>query len=140
MRERVEREMWLCEVEGWLCRALNDVRLNKTPEPLAWPVRTLADLAVVAAREYPACAAPDDEDFGEFAHMTYDELKREANVLLLDEFWRITDESDVDTPPEWKKSAEQRRSWAEDLYDRVISQCDEHGRFPDDEHYGHEHG
>lgn len=138
-QERIEHQTWLVGVEGWLSRALNDARLGLMPESLAWPVRTIPELNTLAAREYPACAASDDEGLGEFVGMTYDEIKREANVRLLDEYWRLMDESDTEIPPEWKKSDIARRRWAEDLFDRVISQRDDHGRSPDDPHYGHEH-
>lgn len=147
-REKILHQVWLVGVEGWLSRALNDARLGKVPESLAWPVRTLGDLAILAAKEYPACAAADDEGFGEFANMTWEELRREANVRLLDDYWRLMDEADTSIPDEWKMNAGERRTWAENLFDHVIMAMDEpwpawehdaHGRSPEDPHYGHEH-
>lgn len=147
-REKILHQVWLVGVEGWLSRALNDARLGRLPESLAWPVRTLGELAALAAKEYPACAATSDDDLGKFANMTWKELRREANVRLLDEYWRLMDEADTDTPPEWKKSDVERRNWAESVFDRMVKitndpwpewEHDAHGRSPDDAHYGHDH-
>jgi hypothetical protein len=117
-RSKLDHETWLVEVEGWLQRALTAARLGNEVEPLAWPVRTLADLDLAAEEEYGSIGWGKQ---GELAKATWEELKREANVRLLTDFALRSDEAEG--VPTWLGYTHaEAQTWGERTYDKLLGE------------------
>lgn len=126
-RERLDRETWLAEVEGWLSRSLTAAQLGRPVESLSYPIRTIRDLDVTAEFEYGSALKWSEKSA--FTVVNWRELRREATQRLLAEAGRRWDE--YESQVMFGSTGE--------IDDWPTYELDGYGRTPDDDHYGHEH-